>query len=119
MGIALLVLSDLFTPLQSLAQRWMTLPAAGHRRRNAAVELEPDLRYVQVRPGPAGASPESRPAARPVRPLRVVRVAETGQPRAGVRVVLSGRMEDVCAELDRLAALEAAQGPAIPARHLH
>jgi hypothetical protein len=46
---------------------------------------------------------------RPGRALRVVRVAE-GQPsaRGAGRMVISGRMADVCAELDRLAALEAA-----------
>ena len=49
-------------------------------------------------------------SSRPVqRPLRVVRVMEAGQPRSQVgRMVISGRMADVCAELDRLAACEAA-----------
>lgn len=43
------------------------------------------------------------------KPLRVVRVVEAGQTRASVgRMVISGRMADVCAELDRLAAREAA-----------
>ena len=43
------------------------------------------------------------------KPLRVVRVMESGQPRSDVgRMVISGRMADVCAELDRLAACEAA-----------
>ena len=48
--------------------------------------------------------------SRPVqRPLRVVRIMEAGQPRSQVgRMVISGRMADVCAELDRLAACEAA-----------
>jgi len=42
-------------------------------------------------------------------PLRVVRVLEAGQTRASSgRMVISGRMADVCAELDRLAAREAA-----------
>jgi len=43
--------------------------------------------------------------SRPIqqRPLRVVRAAPG-------RLVISGRMADVCAELDRLAALEAAAG---------
>ncbi|MES2481849.1 MAG: hypothetical protein V4609_07620 [Pseudomonadota bacterium] len=43
------------------------------------------------------------------RPLRVVRVVEphVSQASAG-RMVISGRMDDVCAELDRLTALEAA-----------
>lgn len=43
------------------------------------------------------------------RPLRVVRILEAGQARAQVgRMVISGRMADVCAELDRLVAHEAA-----------
>jgi len=42
------------------------------------------------------------------KPLRVVRVLEPSAPRAVAgRMVISGRMADVCAELDRLAALEA------------
>ena len=41
-------------------------------------------------------------------PLRVVRVVEPQQARSEAgRMVISGRMADVCAELDRLAALEA------------
>ncbi len=42
------------------------------------------------------------------KPLRVVRVMESGQARTSVgRMVISGRMADVCAELDRLVACEA------------
>jgi hypothetical protein len=44
----------------------------------------------------------------PPLPLRVVRVLENGQHRSSVgRMVISGSMADVCAELDRLAACEA------------
>jgi hypothetical protein len=40
------------------------------------------------------------------RPLRIVRILEAGQAPANVgRMMISGRMADVCAELDRLAAL--------------
>lgn len=43
------------------------------------------------------------------KPLRVVRVLEAGQAHCAVgRMLISGRMADVCAELDRLAAREAA-----------
>ena len=43
------------------------------------------------------------------KPLRVVRVLEAGQAQSSVgRMVISGRMADVCAELDRLAARETA-----------
>jgi len=41
--------------------------------------------------------------------LRIVHVMEPGLPRTQIgRIVISGRMADVCAELDRLAACEAA-----------
>jgi hypothetical protein len=41
------------------------------------------------------------------RPLRVARVMEAHQARHSAgRMVISGRMADVCAELDRLAELE-------------
>ena len=99
MGIALLSFADLFMPLQSLASRW--LPARPRPSSSA-------LRYVAVRPACA-----TRPAAkpeRPARPLRVVRMVDAQQPAMlGGRMVISGRLSDVCAELDRLAALEAAE----------
>ena len=42
------------------------------------------------------------------RPLRIVRILEADQAPAQVgRLRISGRMADVCAELDRLAAREA------------
>lgn len=41
------------------------------------------------------------------RPLRVLRVLETGAPASNGRLRISGRMADVCAELDRLASMEA------------
>jgi len=49
------------------------------------------------------------PAQRRAPMVRMVRVLEAGQASANVgRMVISGRMADVCAELDRLAAREAA-----------
>ena len=44
----------------------------------------------------------------PQRPLRVLRVAEEQRPprHSAGRMVISGRMADVCAELDRLIELE-------------
>ena len=44
----------------------------------------------------------------PYRPLRVLRMAEEQRPprHAAGRMVISGRMADVCAELDRLIELE-------------
>ena len=46
-------------------------------------------------------------SARPPLPLRVARVMEAQHSRSQAgRMVISGRMADVCAELDRLAELE-------------
>ena len=53
-----------------------------------------------VRPGAAQAS----------RPLRAVRVFDGSAARGTGRMVISGRLADVCDEIDRLAALEAARG---------
>ena len=110
MGIALLTLADLFMPLQSLARRW--LPAGRAHRRTSS-----NLRYVAIRPACAARSAGKQPEV--ARPLRVVHVVDGEQSARGAgRVVISGRMADVCAELDRLAALEAS-GHASTAKSLH
>ena len=90
MATAFLPLSNLFAALHELlawfAPRPLPLPVQGAR-------------------GPAHLH---QAAARPARPLRVVRVVEPATARAVAgRMVISGRLADVCAELDRLAALEA------------
>ena len=62
-------------------------------------------------PVPFAIQKRTSPAACPsaLKRLRVLRVMEPGQQRTCVgRMVISGRMADVCAELDRLAAREAA-----------
>ena len=110
MGIALLALVDLLSPLQSLANRRMPT-------RPSSPDDTAQPRRVPARPlrGPrAGAVVEAdhlppHAVATP-RPLRVVRTVDA-QRCGGVtgRLVLSGRLVDVCAELDRLAALEAAE----------
>ncbi|KQU90157.1 hypothetical protein ASC78_19945 [Variovorax sp. Root318D1] len=123
MGIALLTIVDLWMPLQSLASR--LLPARRPRHRDS-VSASAGLRYVAVRPActaraHASAPPKAAPA--PSRPLRVIRVVDgpQGQKRSTNRMVISGRMADVCAELDRLAALEAMEALSAAARptHLH
>ena len=118
MGIALLTFVDLLAPLQSLACKWMP------KRNAAAADCSAGLRYVAVRPacttrgalpassndGAAPVVPTPSTAQSSMRTLRVVRTVDAH--RVGGRtgqVVLSGRMIDVCAELDRLAALEAAE----------
>jgi hypothetical protein len=46
--------------------------------------------------------------------VQTLRVSEHGQtPHCAGRMVISGRMSDVCAELDRLVALEAQKKPTL------
>jgi hypothetical protein len=91
MGIVLLSLGSLLAPLQSL-RSWFA-PAT----------------RAQTAPRHPPAAVHVTPRACVRKPLRVVRVVEARQGTSGAgRMVISGRMADVCAELDRLAALEAA-----------
>ncbi len=123
MGIALFTLSSLFAPLQAFFMGGTGRTQAGSGFTQWPLSSRQSLRAAS-RPqaegitGNAG-STCARPAAvaQRVRPLRVVRVVEAQEARACAgRMVISGRMADVCAELDRLAALEAATQTA-PARH--
>ncbi len=78
-----------------------------------------DLVGIAIQPRSPSASPEARTAQKPAvtathvhsapapsaRPLRVLRIRENApHPRQAGRLVISGRMADVCAELERLAA---------------
>jgi len=86
------------------------------RRAWAALRGEPRTHRLQVvgtggLPMQAGHAHVAWPAANAptLRPVRVLRVVDATHPRSTAgRMVISGRMADVCAELDRLAALEAA-----------
>ena len=73
-----------------------------------------DAAYKALWPAndPMMTSPATTIAApRQPKPLRVVRVAEDGghPPSSAGRMVMSGRMADICAELDRLVHLEASK----------
>ena len=104
MGITMSMFNGLFAPLQTLAQ-WFAPPA-----RSGAGDA------IRINRNCYAPTNLSRPAClrnpAPVvrhRPVRIVRVREAGAPNAGcARMFISGRMADVCAELDRLAAQEAA-----------
>jgi hypothetical protein len=108
MNIAFLAEPRTWAPLQNLL-RWLvpavvplatTPPARGAA---AVADLRPACQRRATR---VTAQPPAHSVQR--RPLRVVRVMESGQSAAQVgRMVISGRMADVCAELDRLAACEA------------
>ena len=79
---------------------------------NLFARLQAFADWLAARPEPVPCAvrrPAHRVAiARPAKPLRVVRVLEPSAARAEAgRMVISGRLADVCAELDRLAAQEA------------
>lgn len=96
-------LLELVLPIKWLAGDHRAEPSVAGNGRPA--KFEPALRLVGLRDNPESAITTN---ARVPTPLRVVRVIERGQTQGHVgRMVISGRMADVCAELDRLAACEA------------
>ena len=99
--------SDFFGPLQGLMRWWSAsrMPAVGVPLPQRRVHsFTPKLVAANDLLTRTGDQNRIMP-----KPLRVLRVVETGQARSSVgRMVISGRMADVCAELDRLAAREAA-----------
>jgi hypothetical protein len=112
MGIALFTASGLLAPLQSLVH-WFMPPATPTLRTTATSPVGRHVRAPDAaaatgnRPARGCAAPRQALTARS-RPLRVVRVVESNRlPASAGRMVISGRMADVCAELDRLAAVEA------------
>jgi hypothetical protein len=99
MATAFFPFANLFASLDAFVQ-WL---AGGAAPTPAQPQREP------VRPRqPAHVSRRPMAVPRAPKPLRVVRMMEPagGGSTAG-RMVISGRMADVCAELDRLATLEA------------
>jgi len=114
MSIALFTTPGILTPLQGFF-RWFvsgTAPVVRHRHPAASGKCTDDVR---IRPIVACVHPLKAAAPRHSRvsvgtPLRIVRIMEAGQPPAHAgRMVISGRIADVCAELDRLSAREATQ----------
>jgi hypothetical protein len=109
MNIALVLQHKLLLGIQRLlssAPAPAEIPAYGSP--HAALPLQ--LKGVTI-PGinVAHSTPANGLVTKKVMPLRVLRVVEKGQPRSCTgRLVISGRMADVCAELDRLVAREAA-----------
>ena len=134
MGIAMLTLSHMFNGLQRLSRSLNSSertdlnragPRALARTRPLASLQTTRMPSVLSSPQKTPATPRHRPTginprlglaltrhtpASPRLPLRVLRITDShAQPGTLGRLVISGRMVDVCAELDRLAALESAQ----------
>lgn len=114
MSTTLFAAFSVFAPAQSLFRR-----LTARRGAPAVRHLAPQGGHHAAcpAPGPHYAPVASQPVCIPGRKarvhrvptLRVVRVMESGQGAShGGRMVISGRIADVCAELDRLAAQEAA-----------
>ena len=104
MGITIFSLQSLLVPLQSLVA-WF---AGASAQAQVVAPLRSSASEVR-RARCVSATPPRRHHTRPGRTLRVVRVLDNSHAARGAgRMVISGRMADVCAELERLAALEAA-----------
>lgn len=125
MGIAMFTAAGLIAPLHALAG-WLVTDFVGVRPRRAlggtsqpvrpaaapvSATIALPARNCRTVRTPGSERPACGAGATPAlrRPLRIVRVMEAGQPAGAERLRISGRMADVCAELDRLAAGEAAQ----------
>jgi hypothetical protein len=100
---------DMSNPLKSLWHWLMASPTGvSDYRPGSVANVASNLSHTHtVRHHPKAVSCRNMAPAHALRPLRMVRVMEAGQPASQVgRMVISGRMADVCAELDRLAAFE-------------
>lgn len=107
MGFALFTFEGSFGPLQA-ALDWL-VSAAKPQPRAAAAATPTVFRGAPTKPpralrtpAQATGSPDERNQGS--RRLRVVRVVHVHAPDSAERMVISGRMDDVCAELDRMAA---------------
>ncbi len=92
MGIAVLTLSSLFAPLHALLGRLVP-----RFQSHFAITERANIRY------PTGVKGVFLSNNIPTRSVRVIRLSEAGcPPDVAGRMVISGRMADVCDELDRL-----------------
>ena len=104
MGINLSPFDGLFAPLQRFIGWLATAPL---HTNGAQRETPPLAAGHSSNRGRSGRAPAARRVLPQRRPLRVVRVVDScNAPASAGRMVISGRMADVCAELERLATLE-------------
>jgi len=108
MGIALFTFGGMLARLRHLAAWLVHAPGA---QRSMRPPQAPKSRSTSTRACSSWSALSGSSRDKPARPVRVVRVVEPMRTPAGAgRMFISGRMADVCAELDRLAALETAPG---------
>lgn len=106
-----------FVPAQSASGRF-SRPATAQRFNQLALPFASPPRTAAKQDQPSAApaidvKPSTHPLKKPVPSrLRVVREFDSNvSPACAGRMVISGRMADVCAELDRMAQREAALQP--------
>ena len=111
MNTAQLVVPEILSPLQGLL-RWFVPATSPHQPRPAyasASRHEFAINTIATTACQTRAEPQNHSDLSNRRPLRVVRILEADHVQANVgRMMISGRMADVCAELDRLVAHETA-----------
>ncbi len=112
MAITFLSFSGLLAPFRQLVGWLAAAPPREAARVRTAIAVNPGAalrRRHRPRMRTASAGAARTASLPPRRPLRVLRVVDTCHaPSAAGRMMISGRMADVCAELERLAAHEAA-----------
>lgn len=107
MNISHFAAPRVFAPLHGLL-RWLSHGPAPHTTTPDNV-LGGHHAFVASPLSATGHTSPAIPSLASRRPLRVIRVLEKDHAPANVgRMVISGRMADVCAELDRLADWETA-----------
>lgn len=108
MGLALFTASGLLAPVCSAIARLMPHSSAHARHITASETNRNTINSIASFSCPARANPRNHSNTGARRPVRVLRLVDASLPAAGVgRMVISGTMADVCAELDRMVAAEA------------
>lgn len=108
MGITLFTVEGLLAPLRSL-MKW--LARAWNRQRSTPASPAAAAGRAGSKCGCIGAATSGSVRVSPRLPVRIVRVVEPSHaPASAGRMFISGRMADVCAELDRLATADATAG---------
>ena len=108
MSIALFAISDLMSPVQAWARWLLPIPRQDRALQAPSAQASHHSRTpnsIAHKPMAARAKATYHGQTPAARPLRIERIVESGQPASQVgRMVMSGRMGDVCDELDRLTA---------------
>lgn len=109
MGIAVFAAAGMLAPLQAMVSRFVASGRSfwsphGARGRHAFTRIATNFVAPQQETmWTEGHFDSGSCSGRLPRPLRVVRMVERGhRPGAAGRMVISGRMADVCAELERM-----------------